>query len=195
MPWLLPLLLALCLPCCMSYRMKPIFFPHHHDFRKWLQENHTTATELFVGYYKISSGKQSMSYPESVDQALCFGWIDGIRRSIDGESYMNRFTPRKTKNSSWSAVNIAKVTQLIEQGAMTPAGLAAFERREPEAEEFSDEFLAALMANAKGWRFFEEQANWYKKQKIHWVMSAKQETTRQSRLAKLIAANEKSEKI
>jgi uncharacterized protein YdeI (YjbR/CyaY-like superfamily) len=108
--------------------MNPRFFRTQNDFRRWLEENYETATEIIVGYYNVKSGKGGMTWSESVDQALCFGWIDGVRRKIDEESYCNRFTPRKA-NSNWSAVNIAKVAELTAKGLMKPAGIAAFEKR------------------------------------------------------------------
>ena len=162
--------------------MKPIFFPTQFDFRLWLEENHEKATEIIVGYYKVGSGKSGMTWSESVDEALCFGWIDGVWRKIDEESYCNRFTPRKA-NSNWSAVNIAKVAELTEKGLMKSAGVAAFARRkeskskiyayENELKQFSEEFEKRFKANKKAWDFFEKQANWYKKQMVNWVMTAK----------------------
>lgn len=178
--------------------MKPIFFPTQEDFRKWLEENHGRETEIIVGYYNVKSGKGGMTWSKSVDQALCFGWIDGVRRKIDEESYCNRFTPRRA-NSNWSAVNIAKVAELKKKGLMMPAGITAFEKRkdeksavyayENELKQFSEAFEKQFKKNKTSWEFFEKQANWYKKQMINWVMSAKQEKTRESRLEKLIAAN------
>jgi len=184
--------------------MQPKFFPTQADFRTWLEENYDKETEIIVGYYKIGSGKSGMNWSQSVDEALCFGWIDGVRRAIDAESYCNRFTPRKAK-SNWSAVNIAKVAELTAKGLMKPAGIAAFEKREEsksriyayenELKQFSDEFERLFKSNEKAWEFFVKQANWYKKQAINWVMTAKQEATRGKRLEKLIALSETSEKI
>ena len=184
--------------------MKPIFFPTQKSFRDWLEENHETANEVFVGYYNVKSGKGGMTWSESVDEALCFGWIDGVRRSIDAESYCNRFTPRKA-NSNWSAVNIAKVAELTEKGLMKPAGIAAFEKRqdskskvyayENELKQFSDEYQKRFQVNEKAWKFFEKQANWYRKQMINWVMTAKQEATREKRLEKLISESENERRI
>ena len=184
--------------------MKPKFFPTATDFRLWLEENHEKETELIVGFYNVKSGKRSMTWSEAVDQALCFGWIDGVRRKVDAESYSNRFTPRRA-NSNWSAVNIEKVRVLTEKGLMMHAGIAAFEKRreeksgvytyENELKRFSDEFEKQFKERAKAWEFFEKQANWYKKQKINWVMTAKQEATRRSRFEKLMAASDNSEKI
>ena len=184
--------------------MNPKFFPTQSDFRRWLEEYHETATEIIVGYYKVGSGKSSMTWSESVDEALCFGWIDGVRRKVDGESYCIRFTPRKV-NSIWSAVNIAKVAELTAKGLMKPNGIAAFERRdakksaiyayENEAKQFSVEFERRFKANKKAWDFFESQANWYKKQMTNWVMSAKQEATRERRLEKLIGESENEKRV
>lgn len=184
--------------------MIPIFFQTQFDFRQWLEENHDQATELLVGFYKISPGKPSMTWSESVDQALCFGWIDGVRRKMEEESYCIRFTPRKAK-SNWSAVNIAKVEELTATGLMKPEGLAAFAKREEsrsgiyayenELKKFSDEFEEQFKANETAWNFFDKQANWYKKQMINWVMTAKQETTRQKRLEKLILESENEKRL
>ncbi|HQU85630.1 MAG TPA: YdeI/OmpD-associated family protein [Pyrinomonadaceae bacterium] len=184
--------------------MNPKFFPTQNDFREWLEENHEIETELLVGFYKVGSGKASMTWGEAVDQALCFGWIDGVKRSIDKESYSHRFTPRKA-NSNWSAVNIKKVEDLTAKGLMKPAGIAAFEKRredrsaiyayEIEQKEFSGEFLRAFRANEKAWEFFERQANWYKRTITHWVLSAKQAETRKRRLEKLIAESENEKRL
>lgn len=184
--------------------MKPHFFPTQEDFRRWLEINHETATEIIVGYYKVGLGKTSLTWSESVDQALCFGWIDGVRRKVDEESYCNRFTPRKAK-SNWSAINIKKVEELTAKGLMKPAGIAAFEKREEsrsaiysyenESKQFSEEFERRFKANEKAWSFFEKQANWYRKQMINWVMTAKQEATREKRLEKLIAESEAERRI
>ena len=184
--------------------MTPKFFPTQTDFRQWLAENHTTETEIIVGYYNVKSGKPSLTWSQSVDQALCFGWIDGVRRSIDGESYCNRFTPRKAK-SIWSAVNIAKVAELTKLGLMKPAGIAAFAKRdenkskiyayENEPVKLSVEFETNFKANEKAWTFFEKQPNGYKKIATNWVMSAKQAVTRQTRLEKLIKESADGKRI
>lgn len=184
--------------------MKSKFFPTQYDFRLWLEENHETASEIIVGYYNIKSGKGGMNWSESVDQALCFGWIDGVRRKIDEESYCNRFTPRKAR-SNWSAVNIKKVADLTKKGLMKPAGIAAFEKRtedksaiyayENELKQFSGEFEKRFRANETAWNFFEKQANWYKKQMINWVMTAKQEATREKKLEKLMAESENEKRV
>lgn len=184
--------------------MKPTFFPIQTDFRRWLEENHDKETELLVGLYKVGTGKPSMTWAESVDQALCFGWIDGVRRKIDAESYSIRFTPRKAK-SVWSAVNIKKIEELTKQGLMTPAGLAAFARRdenksriyayERQAAKLSAESEEQFRANKKAWEFFQNQAPSYRKVVIYWVMSAKQDATRQRRLEKLIVESENSRRV
>jgi uncharacterized protein YdeI (YjbR/CyaY-like superfamily) len=179
--------------------MKPKFFSDQKEFRKWLEKNHKKETELIVGFWKVGSGKPSMTWSESVDQALCFGWIDGVRKSIDEDSYQIRFTPRKP-SSIWSAVNIKKIAALKKQGLMHEAGLEAYSKRkddksaiysfEKPAEEFSPAFLKQFKANKKAWKYFEELAPGYRKTSVHWVMSAKQEATQLKRLTKLIADSE-----
>lgn len=180
--------------------MKPNYFPTQNDFREWLEENHETETELLVGFYKVGSGKASMTWGEAVDQALCFGWIDGVRRSVDAESYSIRFTPRKA-NSNWSVVNLKKIEELTAKGLMKPAGIAAFEKRredktaiyayENKPTEFPAEFEKIFRANKKAWNFLEKLPIGYRRTKMYWVLSAKQETTRLGRLDKFINACEK----
>lgn len=184
--------------------MKPKFFTTQGGFRKWLKDNHERETEIIVGFYNVRSGKGGMNWSEAVDQALCFGWIDGVRRSIDEESYSIRFTPRKPK-SIWSAVNLAKVRVLTEKGLMKPEGIAAFAKRdenksriyayERKAAKLSVEFEKQFKANKKAWEFFQNQAPSYRKTIIYWVISAKQEATRQSRLEKLIVASADEKRI
>jgi uncharacterized protein YdeI (YjbR/CyaY-like superfamily) len=179
--------------------MTPTFFTKQADFREWLIKNHQKETALVVGFYKVGSGKESMSWSQSVDEALCFGWIDGIRTSIDNESYQIRFTPRKS-TSIWSAVNIQKVALLTEQGLMQPAGLASFEKRkesrskiyshEIEKAEFSIALKKQFEANKQAWTYFQSLAPSYQKTSVNWVMSAKQETTKLKRLSQLIADSE-----
>jgi uncharacterized protein YdeI (YjbR/CyaY-like superfamily) len=181
--------------------MKLLFFPHQNDFREWLIQNHDKATELVVGFYKVDSGKDSLTWSESVDQALCFGWIDGVRKSIDKESYCIRFTPRK-ENSIWSAVNINKVEELAQNGLMQAAGLAIYEKRreskskiysyEKSGMEFSAAFEKQFRANTKAWEYFEALAPSYRKASINWVMSAKQESTQIKRLEQLINESQRS---
>ncbi|MEQ1605833.1 MAG: YdeI/OmpD-associated family protein [Pyrinomonadaceae bacterium] len=184
--------------------MEPKFFANQQKFRDWLAKNHETETELLVGFHKVASGKPSMTWPESVDQALCFGWIDGVRKRIDDESYSIRFTPRKA-GSIWSAVNIKKVEDLTEAGLMQPAGIVAFDKRteakskiysyEKEASDLSPEFEKQFRTNRKAWEFFTSQAPSYQKVMIHHIMDAKQEKTRASRLAATIAASEEQRRL
>jgi uncharacterized protein YdeI (YjbR/CyaY-like superfamily) len=179
--------------------MTPVFFANQAGFRKWLQKNHRKQTELLVGFYKVGSGKPSMSWSQSVDEALCYGWIDGVRTSIDKASYQIRFTPRKP-TSIWSAININKIEALIKAGLMQPAGLASFEKRtetrsrvyshEKEGVAFTKEFIKQFKANKKAWHYFEALAPSYQKVSTHWVMSAKQEATRLKRLNQLILDSE-----
>jgi uncharacterized protein YdeI (YjbR/CyaY-like superfamily) len=175
---------------------KPTFFATPADFRAWLEEHHDKSQELWVGYYKKGTGKPSITWPESVDEALCFGWIDGLRKRVDEASYMIRFTPRKA-TSTWSAVNIKRVEELTAQGRMHPAGLKAFEHRTAEksgAYAYEQSETARLeaaqeqqfRANRQAWEFFQAQAAWYRKTAIWWVVSARKEVTRQTRLATLI---------
>lgn len=176
--------------------MTAIFFAKPAALRNWLKKNHQKETELLVGFYKVGSGKPSISWSQSVDEALCFGWIDGVRTSIDKESYQIRFTPRKP-GSIWSAVNIEKITALTKQGLMMPAGLASFEKRketrseiyahEKDAIAFSLIFQQEFKADKKAWEYFQSLAASYKKTSTHWVMSAKQEATQLKRLHELIA--------
>ena len=183
---------------------KPTFFSTQAAFRKWLEKNHEKTGELLVGFYKVNSGKPSMTWSESVDEAICFGWIDGIRRSIDEESYSIRFTPRKS-TSTWSSINIKKVEELTKKKLMDPAGINAFSKRkehksriysyEKEAENLSDEFLGKFKLNKKAWTFFQSMAPSYQRTAIHWVMSAKQESTKIKRLTELINDSNAERKI
>ena len=174
----------------------PIFFARPAEFQKWLARNHEKAQEVWVGFYKKESGRPSITWPESVDEALCVGWIDGIRKRIDDESYMIRFTPRKAQ-STWSAVNIGRVAELAREGRMRPAGLTAFGRRSEEksaiyayeqrqAASLDEAAERQFRANAKAWEFFQAQPPWYRKTATYRVTSAKKEQTRQKRLAALI---------
>ncbi|WP_163409309.1 YdeI/OmpD-associated family protein [Flavobacterium ajazii] len=184
--------------------MNPTFFLTQDKFRTWLENNYQTETELLVGFYKVSSKKTSMSWSESVDQALCFGWIDGIRKTIDDESYTIRFTPRK-KSSIWSAINIKKVEQLTKSGLMKEAGLKAFEFRseersrvyshEKEAYILDPELEKQFKANKTAWEYFSNQAPSYRKVVIHVIMSAKQEKTRISRLEKVIKFSAEQKRV
>jgi len=184
--------------------MKPHFFATPADFRNWLAKNHSSASELLVGFYKKDSGKPSITWPESVDQALCFGWIDGVRRRIDDVSYSIRFTPRK-KSSTWSAINIARVAALTKLGLMQPSGLRAFERRREEKSAiYSYENAVRTLdaaaekkfrANRKAWTFFNAQPPGYRRVAIYWVTSAKREETRARRLATLIDDSENERRL
>jgi len=180
--------------------MKPTFFAKQSDFRKWLKKNHKKETELVVGFYKVVSGKPSLTWSQSVDEALCFGWIDGVRKSINKDSYQIRFTQRKP-TSIWSAINIKKVAELTKQGQMQPAGLASFEKRteqkskiytyETEEAKFTQTFEKHFKANKKAWSYFQSLAPSYKKLSTHWVMRAKQDATKTKRLSELIRDSEK----
>ena len=173
------------------------FFASPAEFRKWLHANHAKAQELWVGFYKKGSGRASITWPESVDEALCVGWIDGIRKTLDAQSYVIRFTPRKPQ-STWSAVNIARVSELQREGRMLPAGRAAFARRTDDKSaiySYEQRKTATLdeaaerqfRANTKAWEFFNAQPPWYRRTAIYKVISAKREETRMKRLAALIA--------
>ena len=177
--------------------MRPTFFATAGELREWLERNHATAAELFVGFYRRGSGKPSITWQELVDEELCFGWIDGIRQGIDEVSYTNRITPRKPR-STWSAVNVARAQELIRLGRMHPAGLKAFERRTDERSaiySYEQRKSARLergaersfRANQKAWTFFQAQAPGYRQAATWWVISAKREETRKKRLATLIA--------
>lgn len=175
--------------------MNAVFFKNQSDFRQWLEKNHKKELEILVGFFKVGTGKPGMTWPQSVDEALCYGWIDGIRRTIDNSSYCIRFTPRRPK-SNWSAVNIKKVEALIEKGLMQPAGMELFnKRREEKSEVYSyenrperlPEHLESLfLRNKTAWAFFKSQPPSYQKTRMYWIMAAKQEATRISRLDKLI---------
>ena len=181
------------------------FFATPEDFRKWLKAHHENARELWVGFYKKGSGRPSITWPESVNEALCVGWIDGLRKTIDAESYRIRFTPRKT-TSNWSAVNIGRVRELTSLGRMRPAGLKAFELRTEEKSgiyAYENRKSAALgeaaekrfRSRPKAWAFFQKQPAGYRKIATWWVISAKKEETRQQRLEKLIAQSEAGRRL
>ena len=175
--------------------MSPIFFSRPELFRNWLVKNHQSKTELVVGFYKKDTGKASITWPESVDEALCFGWIDGIRRRIDDTSYSIRFTPRK-KSSVWSKINIGRAEAMIAEGRMTPAGQAAFDARvenrsgiysyEQMTGELDEQYASQLKLSKPALKFYQSQSASYRKAVNWWVCSAKQETTRQRRLQQLI---------
>jgi len=188
----------------MVTKKKPLFFQTQNKLRNWFEKNFDKETELLVGYYKVGTGKPSVTWSQSVDEALCFGWIDGIRKSIDDESYCIRFTPRKP-TSIWSAINIKKVKELTKLGLMKPAGLAAFQKRlehksrvysyERMPVVFSPGYLKKFKANKKAWAFFNALPPSIQKVTTNWVMRAKQESTRINRLETLIADSEAGQRI
>lgn len=174
----------------------PTYFETPEQFRAWLKKNHASATELYVGFYKKGSGKPSITWPESVDEALCVGWIDAVRKRIDHERYYIRFTPRKPK-SIWSAVNIKRIGELKALGRLQKAGLAAFESRDTTRSnkysfeqsvpiEFTPAQLTQFKTNKKAWTWFESKAPSYRKAATWWVISAKREETKAKRLLTLI---------
>ena len=185
--------------------MDVVFFETPAMFRAWLEQHHATTQELWVGYYKKGSGKPSITWPESVDEALCFGWIDGVRKTIDDTSYTIRFTPRKAR-STWSAVNMKRVEELTRLGRMHPAGLKAFEERseaktgvyayeQRQAAELGEEFERQFRANEQAWAFFQAQPAGYRRTATWWVISAKKDETRRKRLATLIEDSENGRTI
>ena len=180
------------------------FFKTPSAFRKWLAANHAKSKELWVGFYKKNSGKSSITWPQSVDEALCFGWIDGIRKRLDETSYMIRFTPRKA-SSVWSAVNIRNAEKLIKEKRMQPAGLQAFAARkeyrsgiysyEQRSPELEDKYARKLKRNRAAWKFFQAQPPSYRKMMNWYIVSAKQEETRLKRLDKLIEASAQGRRL
>jgi uncharacterized protein YdeI (YjbR/CyaY-like superfamily) len=173
---------------------KPIFFSSPQEFYDWLEEHHETETEVYVGYYKKAANQPTLTWSEAVDQALCFGWIDGRLNRIDDRRHMQRFTPRRP-GSNWSRINVEKVAKLREAGLMRPAGLAAFERRSDDRTgvysferetELTPEYEARLRANTAAAEYFDSRPPWYRRTAIHLVMSAKREETRERRLKQLI---------
>jgi uncharacterized protein YdeI (YjbR/CyaY-like superfamily) len=183
---------------------KPRFFPTPFAFRKWLAANHNKAEELWVGFYKKGSGKPSIDWPQSVDEALCFGWIDGVRKTINEESYKIRFTPRRS-TSVWSAVNVRNVERLTKEQRMQPAGLKAFKARkeyrsgiyayEQRSPELVEPYAARFKRNRAAWKFYQAQPPYYRKTLNWYVLSAKQEETRLKRLAKLIEVSAKGKRM
>lgn len=175
--------------------MDALFFDTAADLRAWFAANHDSAAELFVGYWKKGSGQTGVTHPEAIEQALCFGWIDSVARSLDDRRYRVRFTPRR-KGSVWSSVNIAKIAELTGRGLMTPAGVRAFELRKVDQApaysyeqdgSFDPEQTARFQADAKAWEWFSGQSAYYRRAATHWVISAKRPETRERRLAQLIA--------
>lgn len=178
--------------------MTPTFFEDALHFRAWLEQSHASEAELIVGFRKVGSGMPSMTWPQSVDEALSYGWIDGVRRRIDDESYKIRFTPRR-KDSIWSLVNVAKVQELIAQGRMQSAGIAAYESRShkktgvyaferEKPAELDPEETRTFKKQPLAWKYFEASAPSYRRVMNHWVVSAKQPATRARRLEQLMQA-------
>ena len=180
------------------------FFRTPAEFRRWLGRHHASATELWIGFWKKDSGKTGMSYLEAVDEALCFGWIDGLVRGRDAESYMQRFTRRGPK-STWSAINLRKVEALKKSGRMAPAGLQMHANRDPKRANLysfenrhvvlSPAFTKRFEAKKKAWDFFEAQPPGYRRLAAFWVLSAKQEETRERRFATLVADSGKGVRV
>jgi uncharacterized protein YdeI (YjbR/CyaY-like superfamily) len=183
--------------------MEPTFFTTADDFRRWLQEHHATVAELWVGFRKKASGIPSITYPEAVDEALCFGWIDGLKKSVDETNYTLRFTPRRPR-STWSQVNLRRARELITQGRMAPPGLAAFEAWDPDKARPSSEnrpreldqgLQAELRAHPAAWEHFQAQPPGYRRAAIGWITSAKRDETRHRRLAQVIEASARGERL
>ncbi|MFO7320522.1 MAG: YdeI/OmpD-associated family protein [Chloroflexota bacterium] len=184
--------------------MDVTFFQSRADFRAWLEQHHDSAKELQIGFYKVKSGQTGMTYEEAIEEALCFGWIDGKGKRIDDHSYTVRFTPRKPR-SIWSAINIERVERLKAEGRMHPAGLRAYEARdasktnlysyENKDRELDERYAEQLRSHPEAWAFFQAQAPSYQRSVKHWIMSAKAETTRQRRLEKLIEESARGERL
>jgi uncharacterized protein YdeI (YjbR/CyaY-like superfamily) len=180
------------------------YFESSADFRAWLVENGVSADELWVGFYKVKSGKTGISYKQAVDEALCAGWIDGIRKSVDDVSYTNRFTPRR-RNSNWSQVNLKRFDELSKLGLIQPAGLKAYNAHNPEktnqysfeqkSHTLDEAYETEFKANTAAWEFFQSQAPYYQRTAIWWVISAKQDETRRRRLAQLINVSANGERL
>jgi uncharacterized protein YdeI (YjbR/CyaY-like superfamily) len=178
--------------------MRPTYFATAADFRRWLERNAASTGELVVGYHKVGSGRPSMNWPDSVDEALCFGWIDGVRKRIDDQSYLIRFTARKP-GSIWSAVNVAKAERLIAEARMQPAGLAAYQRRtdartsiysyeQATDAQLTDEEQRRFRRDEAAWQYFQSTPAWYRRNMLHRIAAAKRPATRARRLERLIAA-------
>jgi uncharacterized protein YdeI (YjbR/CyaY-like superfamily) len=184
--------------------VKPTFFRSADHFRRWLEKNHASVAELWIGFYKKDSGRGGITYREALDESLCFGWIDGVRKRLDDDAFVQRFTPRRAK-SYWSAVNLARAAVLEKAGRMHAAGLAALESRDKGTpERYSFERQAARLepaaeklfrANPEAWEFFQGQAPWYRRVVTHWVTSAKKEETRRRRLEILLRDSAQRKRI
>jgi uncharacterized protein YdeI (YjbR/CyaY-like superfamily) len=185
--------------------MQPTFFASPAELRAWLERHHDSVSELLVGFHKKGTGRPSITWPQAVDQALCFGWIDGVRRRIDDASYTIRFTPRRPR-SIWSAVNVKRMKELIDEGLVAPAGVAAFERRSDDrtaiysheqrrSAQLAPDQEQRLRADARANAFFESQAPSYRRAAIHWVTSAKRPETRERRLTQLIECSAAGKRV
>ena len=184
--------------------MTPRFFANPLQFHNWLAKNHDSEKEILVGFHKKASRKKSITYSEALDEALCFGWIDGVRKSLNDDSYTIRFTPRRSK-SIWSLVNVRHIERLQKEGRMQPSGLAAFDARDPKRtgiyafenrpRKLSRGYEKILRANKKAWEFFCTQPPFYKRTIAFWVMGAKKEETRLSRLNRLIDSSGRGERV
>lgn len=184
--------------------MNVVFFETPPEMRRWFAKNHASCQELWIGFYNQKSGRGGVTYREALDMALCYGWIDGVRRKVDDVSYTNRFTPRKPK-SNWSAVNIRRVWELKKLGLMRPPGLAAFERRDERAAnqysyerdnaKFPPDLARVFRGNRAAWRFFQAQPPSYRRLATWWVISAKRDATRARRLTTLIEQSGREERL
>jgi len=178
--------------------MKPRYFKSQADFRAWLEKHHATERELWVGFYKKASGKKGLAYLEAVDEALCVGWIDGIKKRVDADSFMHRFTPR-TKSSSWSTINTKRVAALTKLGLMAEAGLKVFRERdrkrsgiylyEQTARDLDPQYERRFKSDTRAWTFFQAQPAGYKRLATMWIMTAKKEETRLKRLEAIMQAS------
>ena len=184
---------------------RPLFFARSDDFRRWLEKHHQTSTEQWIGFHRKASGRASITWPESVDEALCFGWIDGLRKTIDAGSYKIRFTPRRP-SSIWSAINIGRMKELIRERRVRPAGMMVFRKRtlakshvysyeNRETTGLSSAATKLFRAEIVAWKFFQEQPKSYRQTAIWWVVSAKRPQTQENRLQRLIAASKASRRL
>jgi len=184
---------------------RPLFFAKPAAFRAWLEKHHQTTPEQWVGFHRRASGRPSITWPEAVDEALSFGWIDGLRKTMDTESYKIRFTPRRP-SSNWSAINIARLRELIREGRVRPAGITAFQKRLPaksgvysyenrKSARLSSAATKLFRAEKTAWKFFRQQPESYRQTAIWWVSSAKRAPTQESRLQRLIASSKAGRRV
>jgi uncharacterized protein YdeI (YjbR/CyaY-like superfamily) len=179
--------------------MKKFYAKNRAEWRAWLEKHAAAESEIWLVYYKKDSGKPRVEYEDAVQEALCFGWIDGMEKSLDSERFMQRFTPRKP-GSKWADSNIARMKKLVADGKMTPAGLAVFEghesrKVEPQPTELPKALAAKFRAAKSAWKNFQNFPPGYRRMTIGWVASAKKEETRQKRLEELISTSAKNERI